>query len=74
MKTKEDVFQDKCGFGAISDNTSISIAKRDIYPAMEEYAIQKQIELLTSLEDFLPAMVYEDKEIKLKRILKQLEK
>ena len=50
MKTKEDVFQDKFGFGAISDNTSISIAKMNIYQAMEEYAKQKGISFVSWYE------------------------
>ena len=45
MKTPEQVFQEVCGFGAIADNVSISLTKRDIYPAMERYAHQKRITL-----------------------------
>ena len=44
--TAANIFQDKCGFGAISDNDSIRLAKRNIYPAMEEYAKQKSIDFI----------------------------
>jgi len=53
MKTAEQVFQEELGFGLIENSSTISLTKRDIYPAMEAYAKQKEREHLLAFSAWL---------------------
>lgn len=43
MKTAKEVFEKVNGFSLIGDNESITLTKRNIFEAMEEYKNQERI-------------------------------
>lgn len=53
MRTKEDVFQNKCGFGLIGNNQTISLPKELVLDTMQEYADEQSVQFAEWLDKII---------------------